>query len=336
MGLATKVSPCGRACLFGHLAMSLMSAFFACSGVLNAQQQNSARAFAVQGWTAFQEGRLNEAKELLSKAVRLEPAAGNYQAALATVDARTGDLKSAIKHFRRAILLDPSNSECRLSLAEILQTENNDQEALRVLQDGHPAARLSDVWHFTEGFSLFRIGRFTAAIKEFKTVEQKPEFEAPASFFLGNIAYSQGDFDRAESYLAKAVALGDVKANKAYNAYTYDYGLVLMKLGKFADAEEQFKASIARYDDDPLPWMFAGRCEEEKGNYHAAIELLEASIKKDPSFQLSYYELARLQQRHGDPARAAELFRKISTMKEEEIKDEENRAMKLKTTGGLQ
>ena len=304
--------------------------------VLNAQQLRSATALAAKGWAAFEAGRLSEAKDLLDEAVHLDPTVADYQAALAEVDAKMGDRKAAVEHFKKAVHLSPSNARFRLGLAEILQTENNDQEALRVLQTGHPGTGLYDVWHFTKGFSLFRAGRLTAAIEEFKAVAQRPGFEASASFFLGNIAYSQGEFDQAERYLAKAVELGDVKGNRAYNAYTYDYALVLMKLGRFADADKQFRASIERYDTDPLPWMFLGRCEEELGNYAVAIEMLEMSIQKNPGFQLSYYELARLQQRHGDPARAAELFRKIGTMKEEEIRTEENRAMKLRTAVGSQ
>ena len=80
--------------------------------------------------------------------------------------------------------------------------------------------------------------------------------------------------------------------------------------------------------------MFLGRCEEQLGNYTEAISALETSIQKDVDFQLSYYELARLQQRHGDPQKANELFQKIGVMKEEEIKTEEQRAMKLKTGTG--
>jgi tetratricopeptide (TPR) repeat protein len=176
------------------------------------------------------------------------------------------------------------------------------------------------------------MGSFKPAADEFKAVVQKPQFMASASFFLGNIAYTQSRFNEAEPYLAKAAELGNVEGNKAYNVYAYDYGLVLFKLGKFAEADHQFRVSIAQYDRDPLPWMFLGRCEEQLGNYSEAIAMLETSIKTDSTFQLSYYELARLQQRHGDPNRAAELFAKISEMKKEEVSKEEERATRMKTT----
>jgi len=268
---------------------------------------------------------------LLEKAVRLAPAVADYQAALAEVESKLGQDDAAIQHYKRAIALKPLDTEFRLDLTQILQKKGNDQEALRVLQIAHPNPELADLWHFSRGFSLFRQGSFAAAKNEFMAVVEKPQFKASASFFLGNIEYTQGHFENAEPYLAQAVELGNVEGNKAYNIYAYDFGLVLYKEGKFSEAARQFRASIALYDRDPLPWMFLGRCEEELGNYSDAISMLETSIEKDSTFQLSYYELARLQQRHGDPKRAAELFEKIVAMKKEEVSKEEERATKLKT-----
>jgi protein O-GlcNAc transferase len=300
-----------------------------CYSQIYAQQPNLAAAHASDGWKAFEEGRLGEASSLLEEAVKLSPRNADYVAALAEVDSKLGQQDAAIQHFKRAILLKPSDSEFRLNLAEILQRKGNDQEVLGILQ-GPPNPALSDAWHFSRGFSLFRLGRLVPAGNEFKLVIRKPQFTAPASFFLGNIDYMQGRFVEAEPYLATAVELGKMQGNKAYNIYTYDYGLVLFKLGKFAEADQQFRASIAQYDADPLPWMFLGRCEEELGNYPEAIAMLETSTQKDSTFQLADYELARLQQRHGDPNRAAELFKKIGAMKEDEVSKEQERAMRLK------
>jgi protein O-GlcNAc transferase len=297
---------------------------------LHAQQSDTAAARATTGWKAFEEGRFDEASSLLEQAVQLAPRNADYVAALGEVEVKMGRQDAAIDNFKKAVLLKPSDPEFRLNLAELLQKKGNDQEALEILH-GTPSPALADAWHFTRGFSLFRLGRLAPASEQFKLVLPKRQFTAPASFFLGNANYMQGQFAAAEPYLAKAVELGNVPGNKAYNVYTYDYGLVLFKLGKFADAAQQFKASIAQYDADPLPWMFLGRCEEALGNYSEAIAMLETSTQKDSSFQLADYELARLQQRHGDPNRAAELFKKLGTMKEEEVSKEQERAMKLKT-----
>lgn len=297
---------------------------------MHAQQSSSAAAHASAGWKAFEEGRITEAKPQLEEAVKLAPKDADYLAALAEVESKLGEQDLAIRHFKEAILIKPSDTEFRLDLAQILQQQGNDRDALRFLAVAHPAPALSDALHFSRGFSLFRLGNLEEAHSEFQAVVEKPKFRAPASFFLGNIEYTRGRFADAEPYLSTAVQLGNVEGNKAYNAYAYDYGLVLFKLGRYAEADRQFKTSIVEYDKDPLPWMFRGRCEEQLGNYSEAIEMLETSIKKDSTFQLAYYELARLQQRHGDPQRAAELFKEIGAMKEEEVRNEEQRAARLK------
>jgi tetratricopeptide (TPR) repeat protein len=309
-------------------AVLSMGIAFSCMGY--AQQANSAAERATSGWKAFEEGRLDEASSNLEQAVKLAPGNADYVAALAEVEAKSGQQDAAIRHFKKAVSLKPADSEFRLNLAGLLQKKEDDQAALEVLH-GTPNPALADAWRFSRGFSLFRLGRLAPAAEQFELVESKPHFTAPASFFLGNIHYMQGQFAAAEPYLAKAVSLGNIAGNRAYNVYTYDYGLVLFKLEKFADAAQQFRASIAQYDADPLPYMFLGRCEEELGNYPEAIAMLETSTQKDPTFQLADYELARLQQRHGDPNRAAELFKKIGAMKEEEVSKEQERAMKLKT-----
>jgi tetratricopeptide (TPR) repeat protein len=295
------------------------------------QSPKNGATLAQAGWSEYETGRFEAAKSLMEQAIKLSPTTADYHAALAQIDEKLGDENAAIKHLKQAILLKPSDAEFRLNLAEQLQTQNKDQEALHTLQAAHLPVEISAAWHFSRGFSLFRIGRFTEAATEFKTIVDDPRFKPSASFFLGNIAYSQERFDESEPYLATAVRMGNTATNKAYNAYTYDYGLLLFKQGKFAEAEQQFLASIERYSSDPLPWMFAGKCEAELGNYSRAIQMLETSIKTDPTLQLGYYELARLQQRHGDPKRAAELFDKIGQMKKAEIDVEEARAMKLKT-----
>jgi tetratricopeptide (TPR) repeat protein len=303
---------------------------FSCTSPLQAQPSRPGAVQAAAGWKAYEEGRLQDAKALLEQAVEISPTVADYQAALAEVDSKLGQDDAAIRHFNKAIALKPLDTEFRLDLAQLLQRKGNDQAALHTLQMAHPTPELADLWHFTRGFSLFRLGNFGPAKDEFNAVAMKPQFMASASFFLGNIAYMQSRFDEAEPYLAKAVELGNVEGNKAYNVYAYDYGLVLFKLGKYAEADRQFRASIARFDRDPLPWMFLGRCEAQLGNYPEAIAMLETSIKTDSTFQLSYYELARLQQRHGDPNRAAELFAKIGELKKEEVNKEEERATRLK------
>src|ERR1022692_4727696 len=148
---------CSHSVFFCETAILVGISFF-CLSLLHAQQPDPAAAQAVSGWKAYEEGRLNEAKSLLEEAVRISPSVADYQAALAEVDSKLGQQDAAIQHFKRAILLKPSDTEFRLDLAQILQShfkraillkpsdtefrldlaqilqrKGDDQEALRIL-----------------------------------------------------------------------------------------------------------------------------------------------------------------------------------------------------------
>jgi tetratricopeptide (TPR) repeat protein len=294
----------------------------ACAG-----QSHTASEMAERGSQELKDGRFREAKTLLERALHLDPSQPSYHAALAEVDWNLQDAPGAIHNFEIAVRLNPSDEAVRTRLAQLYQLLGRDSDVLRILRA--PSARdplVRSIWRFSRGFSLFRIGRLSAARHEFETVVNHPDFQAAANFFLGRIAYTQNRFEEALPFFANAVRLGDSPTNKEFSSYTYDYGLTLFKLGRYSEANEQFTLSTERYALEPLAWMMRGRCDEELKNYQAAIKDYEQSIKVDPKFELSYYHLARLQQRYGDKERAEELFKHLGDLRESDIKEAQTRA----------
>jgi tetratricopeptide (TPR) repeat protein len=303
-----------------------------------AGQSQSAAKLAERGWQAFQDGDASAAKAALTEAIRLSPRQPTYYAALAEVELRLGDAQGAARHYEIAGKLNPSNTETRSRLAQLYQSLNRDLDVLRVLHPPDPPEPLQSLWRFSRGFSLFRLGRLNAAGREFRPLVNHRDFEAPVNFFLGRIAYTQNRFEEALPFFAKAVRLGDSPTNKEFSSYTYNYGLALFRLGRFSEANDQFILSTERYALEPLAWMMRGRCEEELKNYHAAIDDFEESIKLDPKFELSYYHLARLEQRYGDPQKAEALFKRVGELRqsditEAQIRAEEQALLRMKTGG---
>jgi tetratricopeptide (TPR) repeat protein len=286
----------------------------------------SAAEIAKRGWQAFQEGHASQAKTLLAEAVRLNPDKPSYHAALAEIEWSLRDTQGATRHFETAAKLDPTNVVVRSRLAELYQSLDRDLDVVRVLRPPDPQEPMQSTWRFSRGFSLFRLGRLDAARHEFQALADHPDFQGPANFFLGRIAYTQNRFEEALAHFAKAVRLGDSPTNKELSSYNYDYGLTLFKLGRFAEANEQFTQSTNHNALEPLAWMMRGRCDEELRNYPAAIDDYEESIKIDPKFELSYYHLARLQQRYGDKQRADELFKRLGNLRESDIREAQIRA----------
>jgi tetratricopeptide (TPR) repeat protein len=289
-----------------------------------------ARECAREGWTAFESNSLPRAKELLSEAVSLDPQQPDYHAALATVYVRLHEPGKATAEFEKAVRKDPANIEFRLDLAQAYQTNDQDLKALQVLDAAEPGAPLQERWIFTRSFSLFRVGRFNEAQRQYEKLLANPALVAPANFFLGNICFAQDRFQEAVPYYAAAIRLGDRPTNRAFNAYTYNYGLALYRLSRFAEAAAAFQRSIDRFRNDPLPWMWLGRCKQELGSFQEAIADFEESIRISPNFRPSYFELARLQFQYGDKRRAAELFLKVNQMKRAQLDEDERAARRGK------
>jgi tetratricopeptide (TPR) repeat protein len=286
---------------------------------------------AQRGWEALRVNHPEEARDCFAAAVRLNPRKSAYRAALADVDWTLNDLPGAIFHFERALSLNPSETAVRSRLVQLYWSLHRDLDVLRILHVPDPEEPLRSAWRFSRALSLFRLGRLSAAQLEFKALQTHPDFQAPVNFFLGRIAYAQNDFEQALPYLAKAVRLGDTAENRDFNAYRYDYGLALFRLGRYSEANEQFRATTEHYDQDPIPWLMRGRCEQELGHHEEAIKAYERSIQIDPTFQLSYYHLARLEQRYGDPQRADELFKRLGDLKESEIRAKDEQLLNLES-----
>ena len=297
------------------------------------QTPGTARELASQGWEAFESNRLSEAEQLLSQAVKLDAKEPDYQAALGAVLAKQGKWSESSECWKKAVQLSPRNTEFRLQLARAYQASDRDLEALSALELSDIPDPFQKQWVFTRAFSLFRIGRYPAAQKDFESLRSDPAFSAPANFFLGNLFFAQDQFKQAADYFGQALRDGDRPDNRAFNAYAYDYGLALYHLRDFNAAAAAFQKSIDRYPNDPLPWLWLGRSKQELGAYTEAIADLEESIRIRPDFRASYFQLARLHYQYGNKKRAAELFAKVNQMKQSERAADERAAAQPKLGG---
>lgn len=327
------MSVCSTHFMARMLLVACVTSAVSSSSPVSDLDRQRAQENALAGWNAFEDGQFERALSLLSRAVALQPKQPDYHEALGQVYSKLRQPERALDEFKQAMAAKPDSREFRFRLASFYQTQDRDLDALKVLDCSEPVGRLQGPWIFSVGFSLFRVGRYGDAEREFRRLLQDPRLGGPANFFLGNVMFAQNRFADALPYYRTAAEEGNRPDNRTYNAYTYNYGLTLYQLGRYSDAASQFQRSIERFAKDPLPWLWLGRSEQQLGDYPAAIAALERSIQVDPDFRPTYFQLARLQQQHGDKKRAAELFAKVSAIKQEELARDEKAAEKAKTTG---
>ena len=279
--------------------------------VPSAGESKRAEELAALALKAFQSGHPAEAERALLQALDIDPDNPYYATALGEVYRTLGKPGLAIAQLEKALSVLPGESEIRYTLAQAYQNIDEDAKALEVLEGFQPPESLRGPWMFTQGFSLFRLGRFEAAETVFLDLLGSDLTQGSANFFVANCHFARNQFEQALLYYEKAIAVGNVPENKLLNAYWYNYGLTLYHLGQFDRCTEAFRESIQLHPHDSLPWLFLGRCEAKSGNFQEAITALEKLVKEDPDFGPAYFQLARLHAQHGDKQRSRELFQKV-------------------------
>jgi tetratricopeptide (TPR) repeat protein len=140
-----------------------------------------------------------------------------------------------------------------------------------------------------------------------------------------------GRLDESLPRYERAIAAGSHPGNRALNAYFYNHGLALFRLGRYQDAIRQFQASLRLYGTDPMPHFLLGRSLAALQQFPEAIAAMETAVKLAPDFASAQYVLAQLLHTHGDKQRAAALFHKVAQLNKRDLEQSMQAPMRMKT-----
>jgi Flp pilus assembly protein TadD len=203
--------------------------------------------------------RLNDAKteasELLGageyhRAARVleslsEEASGDHQVFVMLGDAyaRIDRYDDAVAAYESALRLAYSNHEAHLKLATLLMEHGR---VGRALTEFDLAIRYGDrepLTHYNYGLALREMGRQEDALAEWRRAHEMdpgdPRFAEAVGIGLAGV-----DDTAAVEHFERAGALGAADAS-----FHNNYGLALQRLGRTAEAADQFRAAIQRAGD---------------------------------------------------------------------------------------
>lgn len=218
------------------------------------------------------EGRLPDAARRLRSLSDQEPSNSVFADAAARVCRKMGDLKDAVRLYRRAIGANPGDVDARYDLSVALEEAGQTSEARREIEEAirrdpsHPGA------HNALGVVL--------------SAEGKPQ-EALA------------EFDRA-------VAL-DARDPQAQS----NRGNVLRALGRFPEAEEAYRAAIAASPADADAWNGLGTVLTQTGRAAEAVSCFERALALAPRFSEAILNRAIALETAGDRRRAEAGYREF-------------------------
>ena len=214
--------------------------------MIAADLPTSARAH-VNHATALQDaGRVDEAAEAFSNALRLNPDSAKAHVGLASIQVGKGKLDDAHAHYEQALRMEPDNAEYHSGYAYLLEQLGHDDQAAAQCEAAVRLAPKSAQAHYSYGAFLEKHGKSEEAIAQYReAVRADPRF-VDAQIDLGTALLEKGDLSEAKAHLQEACKL-DPKLAQPHNYL----GKIFMREGNVPSAITQFEEALRLHPDFP-------------------------------------------------------------------------------------
>lgn len=227
-----------------------------------------------------------------------------------------GEVEDAIKHYRRALELDPERADARLSLALILLRDRPDEARSHF---EYLIARQPDNVDVVLGLAQAQrmLSETEKARSLVEAVLAKEPENAKALTERGRIALQCSELAEAETYFRQAIAADPANREAHYRLYqclgqqpskekeaaeqiaVYErVAADLERLGTIASKE------MARNPKDPKLYYEVGMFYMRYGKPDIGVRWLYSALKLDPTHQPSHQALYEYFQRSGDVEKA--------------------------------
>lgn len=233
---------------------------------------------------------------------------------------RLGQPEKALAAHRRAIEADPSSEEAYLALAHFSYLHQNNEYALKILNEGLDKKSGSARLLQQKGVVLALLGNHEEAEKSLQEAGRAdPKWNEPL-LALGVSQMERGRYEEAAASFRQAagVAAGDFRAE-------YLYATALKRTGDPARRQEilaALKKAAKLKPDDARPLASLGQAYLEAGQIEEATVELEAAIRIDPENATALYQLGRLYRDQGKREESRQMLERFAKAKAKQREEE--------------
>ena len=277
---------------------------------LLASQPQNFRALCGLAAVRSQLGALNEARELMGRAVDVAGQSADDRVVLGTTFMRINDLESAQRQFETAVGLDEGHAEARFHLANVLSGRGDVagavihyERALAINPDNAGA-------HQNLGLALQRLGQFEAALAHHQAALAASPKSAVILVNLGDACRHLGRHNDAIVQYAQALAI-DPRLTDAH----VNLGGCFHLTGRREQAIRSYQRALTINPGLADAHYNLGNLEAELGNLDAAIVHYERSIGLAPRSAEAHNNLGNVLQRRGRHQEASEHYKAALRLK---------------------
>ncbi len=227
------------------------------------------------GVIVFQEGKYNEAIELISKAIQEDGCVAKYHNTLGIILEALGKFQEAVHAYQKAVTIKPDYAEAYHNMAIALQSLGRYDAAVEKCTQAISLEPNFARAYNTRAFSLEKQKLYDEAIKNYRQALQLEPNLVEAYNHLGVLLNEQGKIDEAIKNFRQALQCDPYYA-ELYN----NLGIALKEQEQFSEAMANFVRSIQldpqfaeAYYNLANSLRDEGRCVEAINNYNKAIGL---------------------------------------------------------------
>jgi arylsulfatase A-like enzyme/Flp pilus assembly protein TadD len=197
---------------------------------------------------------------------------------LAFLERETGNLGEAVSALRRALALNPDDTDVVGLLAAYLNESGQSREALRLVE---PYVKKKDPdldVLVAEGVALASIGRSQEAMSTFERVREIDPSSVMALVNIGTVHLMAGDLDRAQQAFEAALDL-DQGTARAHNSL----GVVAARRGRMGEAAAHWRKAVELDPRDYQTLFNLGTLLLREGHVEEARSYLARYVQEAPA-----------------------------------------------------
>lgn len=285
-------------------------------------------ALHLLGVLRHQQGRHEEAADLVGRAVALRPNDAALQLNLGNALKALGRLDGAIERFRNALSLAPEFALAHYNLGNAYAQAGRHEDAADAFEKSLRLQPNDASTYNNLGNALHALGRGEEAIAAFSRALTLRPGHAGAHNNLGMALAALGRADEAIAQFRAAL-----KAEPRYVAGYFNLGNTLDALGRHEEAVGAFDAALGLQGAFPPALLGLGNALAALGRHTEAIARFERAVGLDPQLALAWLGLGNAHHALGAHEAALRAFDQALRLRPELASAQLNRALTLLTLG---